>query len=77
MTLLHNMSAPPRTAVQLQGRPVTSRVTVYSLPLALIMADLVRVGAKGQGLTVNILDHAASTTTGDTLPSELWRLVGL
>lgn len=33
--LYHNMSAPPRTGVELSGRPVTGRSTVFSLTLAL------------------------------------------
>lgn len=36
MNLVHNMSCPPRTKVVLQGRPVSSRVVVFSLVLALV-----------------------------------------
>jgi hypothetical protein len=40
MNLLHNMSAPARTKVVLEGRPVATNVIVFSLTLALSQAGL-------------------------------------
>ena len=61
MNVLHNMSAPPRTQVTLQGRPISSQVVVYSLTYALIINAVVEVPPPlGQGFLLNILDQASS-----------------
>ena len=60
MNLLHNMSAPPRTKVTLQGRPVSPRTVVYSLTFALSVTGAVGVQAENQGLMMDVLDHTLS-----------------
>jgi hypothetical protein len=37
----HNMSAPPRTKVDLSGRPVSGRIVIFSLTYAMVLSDLV------------------------------------
>ena len=49
MNVLHNMSAPPRTMVVLEGRPVAPHVVVFSLPLALFKAGLLEGTDPGTG----------------------------
>ncbi len=56
MNMLHNMSAPPRTKVKLQGRMISPRVVAYSLTFALLFRD----HPKGDGFVMNILDGALS-----------------
>ena len=42
MNVLHNMSCPPRTKVELLGRPVAARVVIFSLMRALRAMDLLK-----------------------------------
>jgi hypothetical protein len=37
----HNMSAPPRTTIELQGEVVSGAAVVFSLPYAMLMSDLI------------------------------------
>ena len=68
MTLLHNMSVPPRTAALLGGRPVASGVAVYSLPFALIWTKLVPGGPYGHKLGRLILYDPAELADAQWFP---------
>ena len=57
MCTLHNMSCPPRTKAQMQGRPISPRVMVFSLPFALSESGFVDSVPK-------FLRSAASFTEG-------------
>jgi hypothetical protein len=80
MTLLHNMSVPPRTAALLGGRPVASGVAVYSLPFALIWTQLVPGGPYGHKLGRLILhdpaELAVTITATFPTPADLFRRIG-
>jgi hypothetical protein len=80
MTLLHNMSVPPRTAARLGGRPVASGVTVYSLPFALIITELVPGGPFGPKLG-HLIRNDPSELAGKVIgtfptPADLFRRIG-
>jgi hypothetical protein len=80
MTLLHNMSVPPRTAARVGGRPVASGVTVYSLPFALIITNLVPGGPYGPKLGHLILNDpselASKTMQEFPSPAALFKRIG-
>ena len=58
MNVLHNMSAPPRTQVTLQGRVISSQAVVYSLTYALFITAVVGT-FPGQGFLRDILHHSS------------------
>ena len=80
MTLLHNMSVPPRTSAQLGGRPVASGITFYSLPYVLIIKEIVPGGPFGPKLG-HLIHHDPSELSARIIqtfpkPADLFRRIG-